>query len=436
MSVSKIVSTGHARVAGETTVVFSEASRAEVELFSGVVLQVENPGGVQPEVWSGNTASLSPEAWTGGTLDTPETWPDNALSTPEPNFPSQVLQTTTEKVVSLGEATGLGEAVGLEETIGLSANNEINDYTEAGASTGSEENQLSTNYPSGNSQAWDHNWDHNWDQKWDQKVDNQHKIIPTLHSKKILNAFLSLTIALSLVVAIVVFLPVVYFKVFPADVIELQATDEGSAFGGKFRSALVSDGNGTKGDEKSNGGGEVDNVGDAGETEGVESKKSDSKAKTEPVVQHYLPPTDPTLPDGDWLVIPRIGVRTKLQKTATANEALETGVWWVPDFGNPGYDNLPMILAGHRFGWKWWWRDEYWKYNSFYLLPDTEPGDRVEIISDHRKWIYEIYAGTEGDEITDYSADLILYTCKYLTSPIRFFRYARIIDPNTNTQAR
>lgn len=401
MSVSKIATTGHARVAGEMTVVFSEASRAEVELFSGVVLQVENPVGAQHTV-------------------------------PEPNFPSQVLQTTTGKVVSLGEATGLGEAVGLEDTISISVNNEINDYTEAGESTDSEENQLLANYPNGSSQAWDHDWE----QSWDQKADNQHKITPTLHSKKILNAFLSLTIALSIVVAIVVFLPVVYFKVFPADVIELRATDEGSAFGGKFRSALVSDGNSAGDEDKSNGGGEVDDVGDVGETEGVESKKSDSKVKTESVVQHYLPPTDPTLPDGDWLVIPRIGVRTKLQKTATANEALATGVWWVPDFGNPGYDNLPMILAGHRFGWKWWWRDEYWKYNSFYLLPDTEPGDRVEIISDHRKWIYEIYAGTEGDEITDYSADLILYTCKYLTSPIRFFRYARIIDPNTNTQAR
>jgi hypothetical protein len=94
-----------------------------------------------------------------------------------------------------------------------------------------------------------------------------------------------------------------------------------------------------------------------------------------------------------------------------------------------------MILAAHRFGWEWWWQSDYWKYNSFYLLPDTEPGDIVEIIDDQRKWTYEIYGGGEGDSILDYDADMILYTCKFLNSPVRHFRYARLVDPTADTQS-
>lgn len=141
-----------------------------------------------------------------------------------------------------------------------------------------------------------------------------------------------------------------------------------------------------------------------------------------------LPPINPNLPVGDWLIIPKIGVRSQLQATTNYEDALATGLWRAPDFGKPGSLELPMIVAGHRYGWKWWWKDEYWKYNSFNLLPELQVGDRVEVISEQRKWTYEIYAGAEGTEITDYDADLILYTCKYLQSPLRFFRYARLVE--------
>lgn len=145
------------------------------------------------------------------------------------------------------------------------------------------------------------------------------------------------------------------------------------------------------------------------------------------VNNRYLPPVNLDLPTGDWFIIPKIGVRSQYQATANYETALETGLWRAPDFGKPGSLEMPMIIAGHRYGWKWWWKDDYWKYNSFYLLPQVEVGDRVEVISEQRKWIYEIYAGNEGTEITDYDADLIIYTCKYLQSPLRFFRYARLV---------
>jgi hypothetical protein len=150
--------------------------------------------------------------------------------------------------------------------------------------------------------------------------------------------------------------------------------------------------------------------------------ESDSK------IERYLPPVNTNLPEGDWVSIPLIGVYSQLQKTESAEEALETGIWWVPDFGEPGQLNKPMIVSGHRYGWQWWWQSDYWKYHSFYKLPELQPGDRVEIISEQRKWIYEIYAGEEGAEINDYQADLILYTCKFLNSPVRIFRYAKLIS--------
>jgi len=158
-----------------------------------------------------------------------------------------------------------------------------------------------------------------------------------------------------------------------------------------------------------------------------------TKRKVLPSQRSYKPAYNPDLPEGDWLVIPRIGVRSELSQNENYEEALQVGLWWVPDFGKAGDRSKPMIVAGHRYGFDWWWEDDYWKYHSFYSLPDLEPGDRVEVISGQRKWVYEIYAGEEGEQITDYQADLILYTCKHLDSPIRIFRYAKIVEVKENS---
>ncbi len=137
-------------------------------------------------------------------------------------------------------------------------------------------------------------------------------------------------------------------------------------------------------------------------------------------------PVDATLPQGTWIRIPSIGVNTQARPLQNADEALAEGAWMVPDFGRPGDETQPTIMAAHRYGWKWWWQSDYWKLNSFYLLTETKPGDTIEVVSDQKKYIYEIYASGEGEEITDYSADLILYTCKFMNSPIRYFRYAKL----------
>lgn len=160
----------------------------------------------------------------------------------------------------------------------------------------------------------------------------------------------------------------------------------------------------------------------------VSEQAASQEKEAKPIVeQPYMPEYNPDLPTGTWINIPSIGVNSQVRATENPDEALDTGVWMVPDFGRPGDYSQPTIMAAHRFGWDWWWQSEYWKLNSFYLLTETQPGDKIEIIHDQRKWVYEIYAGEEGELISDYDADLILYTCKYLQSPVRYFRYAKIV---------
>lgn len=168
-------------------------------------------------------------------------------------------------------------------------------------------------------------------------------------------------------------------------------------------------------------------------TEVADNAKAASAEQPKPSLEPepYMPPKNPELPTGTWVNIPRIEVYSEALATENPDEALDTGVWMVPDFGRPGDQELPTIMAAHRYGWDWWWQSDYWKYNSFYLLTETEPGDTVEIIYDQRRWVYEIYASEEGELITDYDADLILYTCKHLNSPIRHFRYAKLVVPDS-----
>jgi sortase (surface protein transpeptidase) len=211
--------------------------------------------------------------------------------------------------------------------------------------------------------------------------------VKVVHRGSWRTAFFAVTMGLSFLLLAVLFVPTLYFRFFSHEIVPVQATEEGTPLGGTFAPP-------------------------------VQEQR-----------QLQLPPQEESLPEGNRLFIPRIGVNTEILESEVPEESLAKGVWRVPDFAQPQDTTLPMILAAHRYGYNWWWKGEYWKYHSFYLLPELEPGDLVEVISDKRKYLYEIYAGEEGSEITDYNADLILYTCKFLNSEIRHFRYARRIDP-------
>lgn len=200
-------------------------------------------------------------------------------------------------------------------------------------------------------------------------------------------------VIVGLTLSAIFFLPQIYYRIFPAQVVVTETAQQGTVLGGDF-----------------------------------------TKPTNKSVGRQYEPPVDESLPEGDWVVIPQIGVRTQFKASSDPNEALVEGAWLSPEYGRPGDTGVPIIIAAHRFGWQWWWQSDYGKYHSFYYLPDTLPGTQVEIISGKRKWLYEIYAGEENNEISDYHADLILYTCKHISSPIRFVRYARLIDPTANSQ--
>ncbi|HTK03302.1 MAG TPA: sortase [Alphaproteobacteria bacterium] len=143
----------------------------------------------------------------------------------------------------------------------------------------------------------------------------------------------------------------------------------------------------------------------------------------------YQPAFNPRLSKTNHLVIPSIGVDTDLEEATydSYEIALKKGVWRVSDFGSPEVSGVPTILAAHRFGYLAW-SNKYRRENSFYNLPNLKVGDIVEIIWHQRKYTYEIYADGKGPNITDYSANLILYTCENLVGSTRFFKYARLLE--------
>lgn len=150
----------------------------------------------------------------------------------------------------------------------------------------------------------------------------------------------------------------------------------------------------------------------------------------QPQSEFVLPEKDLSLPEETIVKIPKIGVETQILEASHEEyeSALKLGVWRVPDFGIPTEAGPPIILVAHRFGYLNW-SQPFREKNSFFNLPELQAGDTVEIIWDQRKFVYEIYHGEDGTEITHYTADLILYTCRFLESDIRIFRYAKLVAP-------
>lgn len=147
-----------------------------------------------------------------------------------------------------------------------------------------------------------------------------------------------------------------------------------------------------------------------------------------------LPDVDPSLPAENGLIIDKIGVRGEIHEGENWEKILKTGIWRVPSFGTPSdscnlsSDNcLPTILAAHRWGYLEW-TASFRKLNSFYNLPQLKVGDTIKVIWDQRAFEYQVYATETGTEITDYDADLILYTCQLWNSPVRFFVYASRVN--------
>jgi sortase (surface protein transpeptidase) len=145
-------------------------------------------------------------------------------------------------------------------------------------------------------------------------------------------------------------------------------------------------------------------------------------------VPDWQPAFDARLTRDTTLKIPSIKVDTKINEATydSFEDALKLSVWRVPDFGTPIDRSRPVILAAHRFGYLAW-SNTYRRKNSFYNLPKLKVGDLIEITYKQRKYTYEVYGESRGEEIIDYTANLILYTCETLNSKLRIFKYARLL---------
>lgn len=146
-------------------------------------------------------------------------------------------------------------------------------------------------------------------------------------------------------------------------------------------------------------------------------------------VSSWQPSFDKKLPLENKIIIPTVGIETVIHeaKSESYEDALSVGVWRVNDFGTPYDRHQPTILTAHRFGYLAWSLN-FRLHESFYELPKLKVGDTLSIIWRQRKYTYAVYKSEENEEITDYSADLILYTCRDLTSNIREIKYARLIE--------
>lgn len=140
-----------------------------------------------------------------------------------------------------------------------------------------------------------------------------------------------------------------------------------------------------------------------------------------------IPTLNEDLPEGYHVIISSISVNSPVSDSRDYTKALRSGSWIVPEYGTPEKDELPIIIASHRFGYASW-SNEFRNRISFFNLPKTDIGDTVSIYWNQREYVYKIYGKEESTYISDYNADLILYTCKYFNSPIRIFRYAERIN--------
>lgn len=141
--------------------------------------------------------------------------------------------------------------------------------------------------------------------------------------------------------------------------------------------------------------------------------------ETEPL---SLPPLDTSLPKESTIIISSISVNSPIIENKNADAGLKKGIWIVPDFGIPNSNDLPIIIAAHRFGYIEWTK-EFRETSTFYNLPKLKVGDRVQIIWEQRSYEYEVIKSEDNTQITDYNVDLILYTCRMYNSPVRIFRY-------------
>jgi len=130
------------------------------------------------------------------------------------------------------------------------------------------------------------------------------------------------------------------------------------------------------------------------------------------------PEKNEELPTENMIIIPSIGVNSVIIEGTNSKQALYRGIWRDPRAGVPDQDQVPIVLAAHRYGYTEW-TAEFKKRSSFRYLDQLKKDDYVFVIWNQREYRYKVTKIEESDKIYAENADIILYTCKHLNSPIR-----------------
>ena len=112
------------------------------------------------------------------------------------------------------------------------------------------------------------------------------------------------------------------------------------------------------------------------------------------------------------LIIPSIGVDMKIGQD---KEFLDYGGW----IQRLDSDNLPNLIAIHRFGWSTLSPEQKMKQTLYHVTKLNE-GDKVFVIWNGKRYEYQINEITDG---TNNPSDeyLTIYTCKFMSSTPRIF---------------
>lgn len=144
------------------------------------------------------------------------------------------------------------------------------------------------------------------------------------------------------------------------------------------------------------------------------------------LVQDIIVPTNSVEDLGANLKVSSIGIDTTIYESYLEEQALEEGVWRMPQYGTPADTSQPTVLASHRWGQEsldWRYRNQH----RFLNLTNVETGDLIEIDWNGEAYKYRITGYDEATYLTR-TDDLILITCKYLESDTRIIVYAEKIS--------
>ena len=144
------------------------------------------------------------------------------------------------------------------------------------------------------------------------------------------------------------------------------------------------------------------------------------------------PKYDLTAPEGKWVRSDRAEINAEMftnddiDNKREVNALLSKGLYLYPEYAGIGEIGKTVIIAGHHYNMH---MSALESKKSFQNLDKVQVGDRIEIVDDYKIWTYEVYKVEQAKEVTEETADLILYTCVFWwDSELRLFVYGNLVE--------